>query len=134
MKPPSAASRSAPSESVDRCRKLAKFLTAGRITFDEYAYNVTLGIVYGPVDDTAACIETIPDGVVTLCADYLRTTLEPVDFMPCPRPFLAWEPSQEQIEATKRRLRSKYLRLYQLKVGKQPGGAQSEATDFNTTS
>jgi hypothetical protein len=121
METPPSLDHSTPSEAVTRCRKLAKFLNAGRITFEEYASNVTLGIVYGAVEDISACIATIPAGVATPYADYLRASLEPVDFMPCPRPFLAGGPSEEAIEEAKRRLRPKYFRLYQLVVGEQAG-------------
>src|SRR5262249_6034165 len=102
---------------VDRCLKLARFLIAGRITFEEYANGVTLGIVSGLVDDMPACVETIPAGVATLYADYLRRSLEPIDVMPSPRAFLVGEVSEEEIEGMKQRLRPKYLRLYQLMVG-----------------
>jgi hypothetical protein len=113
---------------------LAEFLNAGRITFEEYAYNVTLGIVSGSIDDIPVCIATVPAGVATSYEDYLRASLETVDFMPCPRPFLAGGATQEAIEETKRRLRGKYIRLYQLVVGEEPGGGGSEAKGRGTGS
>jgi hypothetical protein len=118
-----------PSDSVTRCRKLAKFLSAGRITFEEYASNVTLGAVYGSIDDIPACVATVPADVAAQYADHVRTFLEPVDFMPCPRPFLAGGPTEEAVEETKRRLRPKYLRLYQLVVGERPVRLASREKD-----
>jgi hypothetical protein len=108
---------------------LAKFLNAGRITFEEYASNVTLGAVYGSIDDIPACVATVPAGVAAPYAVYPRTFLEPVDFMPCPRPSLAGGPSEEAVEETERRLRPKYLRLYQLVVGEGPAGLASREKD-----
>ncbi|WP_406700687.1 hypothetical protein V5E97_18005 [Singulisphaera sp. Ch08] len=134
METPPSLDHSTPSESVTRCRKLAKFLNAGRITFEEYASNVTLGAVYGSIDDIPACVATVPAGVAAPYADYVRTFLEPVDFMPCPRPFLAGGPSEEAVEEAKRRLRPKYLRLYQLVVRERPGGLASREKDCDTGS
>ncbi len=123
METPPSLDRSTPSESVSRCRKLARFLNAGRITFDEYASNVTLAAVSGSIDDISACIATVPVGVAEPYMDYVRAFLEPVDFMPCPSPFLAGGPTEEVVEETKRRLRPKYVRLYQLVVGEGPVGS-----------
>jgi hypothetical protein len=105
-------------QSAERCRKLARFLTAGKVTFEEYAYNVTLEIVNGPIDNISKCVELIPFDLVTLYADYLRTSLEPVDFMPSPGPFLTGDASEEQIDHKKRQLRPNYLRLHQLMCDK----------------
>ncbi len=85
METPLSLDHSTPSESVARCRKLAKFLNAGRITFEEYASNVTLGAVYNSIDDIPACVATVPASVAAPYADYVRTFLEPVDFHAVPR-------------------------------------------------
>ncbi len=118
METPPFLDQSTPSESVSRCRKLAKFLNAGRITFEEYASNVTLAAVSGSIDDIPACMATVPVGVAEPYIDYVRAFLEPVDFMPCPSPFLAGGPTEEAVAETKRRLRPKYLRVYHLVMGR----------------
>jgi hypothetical protein len=114
MSQPSTSDRSASTDSADRCRRLANQFIAGRITFEEYAPNVTLAIVSAPDGDIPLCVESVPPDIAASYADYLRSTLEPVDFLPCPRPFLAGGVSEEVIERTRRQLRDKYLRLYQL--------------------
>jgi hypothetical protein len=101
-------------ESMNRCRKLARFLTAGRITFEDYAYNVSLTIVRSPIDGIPQCVDTVPHEIVASYAEYLRGFLEPVDFMPCPKPFLAGIVSEEVFERTKREYRDRYLRLYEV--------------------
>jgi hypothetical protein len=103
-----------PAECINRCRKLARFLAAGRITFEEYASNITDTIVYSPMESIPLCVETVPPALVSSYAEYLRTSLEPVDFMPSPSPFLAGDISEEVFHRTKLALRPKYLRLYQL--------------------
>jgi hypothetical protein len=100
--------------SVARCLKLARLLVAGRITFEEYADNATLAIASGPSADIARCVESIPPGFADAFLAHLQDTLEPVDFMPCPRPFLAGNASDEAIERTRRELRPRYLQLYQM--------------------
>ncbi len=105
---------SATTDTITRCRKLAKQLIVGRISFEEYRYNVTLAMVCAPDDGMPDCVDSIPRDVIASYTDYLRTSLEPVDFMPCPRPLLAGGGSEETIERRKRELRPKYLRLYQL--------------------
>lgn len=107
-----------PAECVDWCRKLARFLAAGRISFEEFASNVTEIAVYAPIESIPLCVETIPPALVSSFLDYLRTSLEPVDFMPSPKPFLAGEVSEEVFNRRKLELRPKYLRLYQLMTEK----------------
>jgi hypothetical protein len=113
------------SECIDRCRKLANWLAAGRINFEEYASNVTDTIVYSPIDSIPTCVETVPPSLASSYTDYLRTLLEPVDFMPCPRPFLAEDVAEEVLNRRKLELRPKYLRLYQLRAEKGGGGGEA---------
>jgi hypothetical protein len=103
--------------SVSECRKLRNHLVAGRVSFKEYAYNVTLHIIGCANDSLQACVEDIPEELRRQYAEYLRGFLEPVDFMPCPLPFLATWKSQELIERKKVELRPKYIRLYGLVSG-----------------
>ena len=106
-------------ECVDQCRKLANWLAAGRITFEEYASNVTDTAVYSPIDGIPSCVDTLPLPLVSAYMDYLRAALESVDFMPCPRPFLAGDVSEQVFNRRKQELRPKYLRLYQLMKEKE---------------
>ena len=111
---PSSTGEGVPAECIDRCRKLARFLAAGRITFEEYASNITEAIVYSPIDSIPLGVETVPDSLVSSYADYLCMLLRPVDFMPSPRSFVAGDVSEEVLNRKKMELRPKYLRLYQL--------------------
>jgi hypothetical protein len=101
-------------EKERECRKLAKLLETRRITFEEYAYNLTLAIVSGLEDDIPDCVKTIPPELADAYAEYLRTTVESVDFMPSPTAFLVGPYTEEKIEQRKRELRPRYLRLHQL--------------------
>jgi hypothetical protein len=71
------------------------------------------------------CVEKIPPALVPSYTDYLRTSLEPVDFMPCPKPFLAGEVPEEVFNRRKRELRPRYLRLYRL-VKERASSVQSD--------
>lgn len=104
----------ATAESVTRCRKLTKALSDDWLTFENYCYNVTITIVGSPFDEVLACVDTLPHNHIVPYENYLRTTLEPVDFMPCPRPFLAGMVTEEMTERRKRELRPHYVQLYQL--------------------
>lgn len=114
MPQPSKGDDSATVATITRCRKLAKQLIAGRITFNEYCYNVTLAIVCATDKFMPDCVDSIPGDVIDPYSDYLRSSLEPVDFMPCPKPLLAGGVSEDTIERRMRELRPKYIRLYQL--------------------
>jgi hypothetical protein len=89
-------------------------LKNGLITFSEYSYNVTLVIISGPDESIERAVELIPSDVTDQYEEYLRTYLEPVDYMPCPMPFLAGTVSEEDIEKKKRELKQKYIILHQL--------------------
>jgi len=91
-------------------------LQSGKITFPEYAYNVTLIIVSVSDEYMHKCISTIPLNFGCQYTEYLRTFLEPVDFMPCPMPFLVGPVSEKDLEQAKQRLRPRYMRLDQLLV------------------
>ncbi len=100
--------------SVERCYKLARFLHKGRVTFEEYAHNVTLHFISALDSDIPRCIESIPPEFADAYSDYLRAFLEPVDFMPDPGPFMVNTNDLGIEESLKRRLRPRYLRLYQV--------------------
>jgi hypothetical protein len=108
-----------PSEPIDhqhakQCEKLAYQLASGRISFLEFANNVTLVIMSASHSAMQQCLSFIPPAYRSQYAEYLRNTLEPVDFMPCPKPFLAGTVSTGATEQKKTELRPKYVRLYQL--------------------
>ena len=103
------------SEDVQNCKKLGRQLLAGKVTYEEYAYNVSLTIIAGQKrteadDRMRACVDAIVDPVRYL--DFLREFLEPVDFKPCPKPFLV-DFSDAAIEKAQLRFRPQYLRLYE---------------------
>jgi hypothetical protein len=104
--------------SLEHCEKLGRQLENGLITFAEYAYNVTLAIIAAPDDNLLKAVELIPADVVTQYSQYLETVLQPVDYKPCPMPFLVGRVSAADIEEKKLQLREKYSRLHQLVKGK----------------
>jgi hypothetical protein len=100
--------------SLDHWEKLRRQLKSGLITFPEYAYNVTLVIISSPDEIMEEAVKLIPSDVTDQYQEYLRAHLEPVDYMPCPLPFLAGSISEEAIGQKKRQLRQKYIRLHGL--------------------
>jgi hypothetical protein len=113
---------------LNRCQRLADQLTAGVVTFAEYAYNVTLAMIPIADEHMDEAVGMISLDVLAPYLNFLTKTLEPVDFMPCPKPFIAGAASDEQIELAKRRLRPKYVEVYQLVKSKlaQVEAARSE--------
>lgn len=99
---------------VNYCRKSAVQHDAGRITIEEYSNGVTLAILSAPISQMERCIELIPSHLAVQYVDFLRRLLEPVDFMPSPKPFMVDTSSEQMIEEKRRELRPKYVRLYQL--------------------
>jgi hypothetical protein len=106
--------RSRDAVDLNYCRKLGTWLKTGKVTFDEFAYNLTLTIVDASDECMPECVESIPPTVVAPYTDYLRKFLEPVDFMPDPMPFLVGPVSEEDLKRAKQQLRPRYIRLYQL--------------------
>jgi len=106
--------RLASRDSVKSCERLTKQFLEGRITFEEYAYNVMLRMVKVLDDDLPSCVDLVPPGITAAYTEYLRAELEPVDFMPFPGAFLIGRDSEDLIERLKQEYRPKYLRLYQL--------------------
>jgi hypothetical protein len=98
---------------VARCRRLLNALSTGMITMDECALNLPYRLVSECDRCIDICVESIPDHVVGDLFDSLERFLTPVDFMPCPKLFLAGTPSDEDIERAKLRLRPKYLHLFE---------------------
>ena len=114
MAPTSQSAATEEKKAVLFCRRLANQLVGTRISFQEYAYNLTLSIIYAPDECMEQCLASIPAEVGRQYMDFLRTFLEPLDFMPCPKPFLVDTGSEEIVEQKKRELRPKYIRLFEL--------------------
>ena len=106
---------------VSRSRSLSTALTAGRITIDEYTYNLAISLVTTCHECMKLCVDGVPTQFLDGSFACLERLLKPDDFMPCPKPFIAGVASDEEIEQTKRRLKPKYIQLYEMvKKGLQP--------------
>lgn len=114
-----------------RCQKLARLLFAGKISFEEYAYNMMLALVCASAVDLPTCVESIPAGYEDALANYLRAELEPVDFMPSPGAFIVDFSVPGIEDRTKRELRPRYLRLYRAVCG-DPASIGQPAAVGNT--
>jgi len=106
--------RTASADSSNSCRKLAGQFLAGRITFEEYAFNAMLRMVSVLDDDLPCCIDLVPVTIVARFTEFLLAELEPVDFMPFPTAFLVGPTSEELIDRIKRQHRPKYLQILKL--------------------
>src|SRR5215813_12833258 len=80
------------------CQRLASQLRNGVVTFVEYAYNVTLAMISIPDDYLDQAVSLISPDVLVPYLGYLGEFLEPADYMPCPKPFIAGIASDDEIE------------------------------------
>jgi hypothetical protein len=101
-------------DSVRRCRNLLRHLTSGTITFDDYAYNATLSLVSSCDRCMQAYVASLPAQTAVDLLAYFQSFLIPVDFMPCPAPFIAGRASEEETRQMKQLLKPRYNRLYQV--------------------
>ena len=99
---------------VRRTQNLSTALTANRITIDEFTYNLAISLVAACNECMKLCVDAVPAQFLTGSFACLERLLKTVDFMPCPKPFIAGVGSDEEVEETKRRLRPKYVQLYQM--------------------
>ena len=93
-------------------QKIMKQHSRKLITFDEFAPALTNTIISTPDKYMSECVEIIVDSALASYAKYLKSTLEPSDFMPDPRAFMVGPYSDEEVERKKRELRPKYVQLY----------------------
>src|SRR5262245_33901926 len=99
---------------LERCRRLLTQLSSGLLDWEEFAYNFSLGIVQTCERCMQEAVDSIPPALVTNYLDYLQVFLVPVDFMPCPRPFIAGYATPSAIEKTSNELRPRYSDLYRI--------------------
>ena len=99
---------------LSRSRSLSTALTAGRITIDEYTYNLAISLVAACDEYMSLCVDDVPTQFLAGSFACLERLLKPVNFMPCPTPLIAGVASDEEIDQTKRRLKPKYVQLYQM--------------------
>src|SRR5262245_24811508 len=97
---------------MQRCRKLLRQLNSDTITSDEYAYNVALPLVTMCDECARSYVQSLAQPTAASLFAFLRQFLEPVDFMPCPGPFMVGPVSEGAVEDKKQQLRPKYIRLY----------------------
>lgn len=94
---------------------LREALTAGAVTFSEFAYNYMLTLAFrNDPEGIERCVNALPDDIAVSWYEYLNDNLADVDFMPCPRPFMTGSPSDEAITVMKQKLRNRYVRIYEL--------------------
>ncbi len=108
-------------DSIRHFRKLTNLIVNGRIEFNEYSYMITLALVSLPDEEMSKCVNLIPISSVPSFFEYLQNSLEPNDFMPCPRPFLVGAESDEMIEQVKKYYRDKYISLFMLVRARDSG-------------
>jgi hypothetical protein len=101
-------------EELNRIKKYAMHLSTGRITFEEYAHTVLIMILNLPLDLVKKSVELIPDAIVEDYADFLRSYLEPVDFMPYPTAFLVGGETEESVKKKQRELKPKYVEVLRI--------------------
>jgi hypothetical protein len=94
------------------CRSLLAWLEADFVTWEEFAYNLVVQLVRTCDGCMQAFVDSLTTQVASKFYDYLRAFLEPVDFMPCPRPFIAGVASEERVQQMKETLKPRYVRLY----------------------
>jgi hypothetical protein len=98
---------------MTRGRGLLKAFSTGTITLEEYVLNLSFSLSSVCDKCIDICVSSIPDHVVGDFFTFLDRFLTTVDFMPCPKPFLAGTPSDEDIERAKRQRRPKYIHLFE---------------------
>jgi hypothetical protein len=102
-----------PEESAVRSiSKYVRFLSADKITIDEFRYNVILSFAHMPETCWRASADAMPPDVAADFRAYVDDYLRPVDFMPSPTPFMADTRSENAIEQKKHELRPKYVALH----------------------
>ena len=107
-------------EKLNYGRKCVTWLADNRISFDEFAYNMTITIISLSDDGMRSGIELIPVCAIEQYAEYLRGFLEAVDYKPDPMPFLVGPVSEQEVEKAKEEMRPRYLLLHQLLKQKAP--------------
>lgn len=92
--------------------RFVRFLESGKITADEFQFNILLYFVKMSDSFWPEVASIIPDAVAQRFREYVREFLVPVDFMPSPAVFMVNTRSEAEIEAKKRELRPKYEALH----------------------
>lgn len=92
--------------------KFVRVLNAGKITTNEFQFNVLLHFANIPKSCWCDCAAAIPRDLAADFRDYVAAYLVPVDFMPSPTPFMVDTRSETAIKNKKRELRPKYVSLH----------------------
>jgi hypothetical protein len=100
-------------EAIRWCRRLLAQFEVGMITWNEFAYNIVLTLIYGCEDCMRAYVASIPVLIANQLFAHLQDFAVSVDFMPCPLPFIAGVASAEEVQRMKETLKPKYVQLYQ---------------------
>jgi len=96
---------------LKRHHKLLRFFDAGKMFPDEYFKNVLWMLVDAERSAWAECIAAIPPSRLSEMAQFARSYLEPVDFMPNPGIVNPSNNSAEAISVAKQYYRPIYLDL-----------------------
>jgi len=111
-------------DTVRRCDKMLRLLPE-TITFDEFAYNVTLTLVTTCSSCMQAWVDSLPAQTASDLLAYFQLFLIPVDYLPDPRPFIAAPATEEEIQQKKQLLKPQYNQLYQMVRSKVSKGSQT---------
>src|ERR1051325_10837480 len=99
---------------ANSCDLMRRWVEAGEMEFNDYAYNVTLRAVGGgPGPSMKECLDSVSADLLLRYGAYLRDWLLPVDFMPDPQPFMVGRRPLQEVEDKKNALRPKYVEIYQ---------------------
>ena len=96
-----------------RCRQLVRLLDRGTIEEDECFYNVIITLVGGPDECWSCCLDELQSRARSF-RSFAKRFLETSDFMPCPRIFMAGNPSEDEVAAKQCELRPRYKNLWTL--------------------
>ncbi len=99
---------------ITRSQKLMNAFDKGMITMEEYARSLADSAVAACDECMWSFVNGLPASLSVGLLACLEEFLEPVDFMPDPGPFIPAITSQEEIDRTRRQLRPKYIRFYEI--------------------
>ena len=101
-------------DTLDLSQRLLRQLANGVCTFEEFASSLILLLANASEAALEPCTALLSPELARAFLTFLEEHLVKVDFKPCPKPLMVGPFSEDEIEAKKRQLRPKYMRLYEL--------------------
>ncbi len=108
---------SAPTHSVlifKRYKSLVILLESQKIDFSEFAYNFVCRMIEDDPEYWDQCLRLVPSDYKDQFTDFVHDYLEPVDFKPCPRIFMAPPFTEDAVEEKQVEMRPKYVNLFRM--------------------